>query len=228
MPHIAQERKALPHNPAMAGLSPDSIEKFRRTFREKNSGDQIFGRDLRKGTVTSKAGNEVQVPSAKPPIDGDHALPSEMPLALGASLFDTLDGVVQWKAGGFSVIKKPRSSSAVQEQRIDHPVMESALKQYPTVSQLHRRDGTSFLPMATRKINSFTAVETHEDSGENQELYRSRWTLNTLLDKLGRATSSVLEPLNEEKMRQQALQHLKDKTEERMRLEGVASEKEAL
>jgi len=228
MPHIAQAQQPSIHNPLMAGLSPDSLEKFTR-IREKNSGDQIFGRDLRKGTAAAKGGAAAHEPGSRPGTGGgDRVHPNEMPISIGASVFDAPDeNAVQWKAGGFSVIKKSKSSSAVQHRR-DHPAMEAAQKQYPTLSRLHKREGHGFLPMATRKNNGFTAVPTHEDCTEHQQLCRSKWTLAEVLDNLSKVTASALEPLDEEKMREQALQHLKDHAEERMRLEGVASEQQAL
>jgi len=227
MPHMPQLPRPVAQHPAMAGLSPDSVDKFSGPLREQNSGDQIFGRDLRKGAATSGG----KGPGSRPHTGeggGDRLHQGELPFSVGASVFDAPEeNAVQWRAGGFSVIKKSKSASAVQ-QKPAHPSMEAAQKHYLMLSRHHKRDEKAFLPMATRKNNGFTPVPTHKASNEHQQLCRSKWLLADVLDNLGKATAAALEPLNEEKMRHQALESLKEKAEERMRLEGVAHEQQAL
>lgn len=64
-------------------------------------------------------------------------------------------------------------------------------------------------------------MSTHEASEENQRLRRGKWELAALAERAKAATAEVLEPLDVDKLRCDALAALQDKAQERMKLQGV-------
>merc|ERR1712048_300070 len=125
-----------------------------------------------------------------------------------------------WRSGGFSSLKKSRSAGAIAKQ--EHPSIEETARQYPLLSRKHR-ENKAFLPMASRRSES---VSTLEKSDECQRIRRQKWQLKAVAKGIQNATAVVLEPLDEERLKQEALAGLKDKAMERMRFEGVSQQQQ--
>jgi len=85
--------------------------------------------------------------------------------------------------------------------------------------QRKQRNKSQFLPMASRRSES---VPTHNTSEENSHLRCGKWHLGVLAAGIERATAAALEPLDEERLKREAMRGLQDKAKERMRLEGVS------
>lgn len=215
----------LPHAmpaPFSYNCKPDFSGKYNSLapVRQQNSGDQIYGRDLKKGTAGGKVVKRAA--SASP---ADQAVEKYVPV----SLMVQEDGrmpppvAVQWRSGGFTDLRKSKSAGAIA-MTPEHPALKETVNRYPMMSKKHRTPST-FLPLATRRSE---LVRTHRRSEEVQHMERKKWELQALTNDITVTVAETMEPLNEEKLRQQAMQGLSDKARERMRLEGVSSDQQEL
>jgi len=178
--------------------------------RQSNSAAQIWGNGVRR-----KPG-QGPVQSRTPTGDGQAD-------AVGAQPLDE-DSAVQWRFGGFSQLKRNKSEGILRPA--EHPHVEGAKRQYESLS----RDGRgvkTFLPMASGRTES-VPVSVSTSSLEFQRLEQGKWQLKVLAESIKAAGSSVLEPLDEDKLKRDAMAALRDKARERMRLEGVAREQQEI
>jgi len=111
----------MPH-PFAYNCAPDYARNFITPVRKQNNADKIFGTGVKKGAgskaLAAKSSEELRL-SASSAEQGD--LVNEDDLANNAAgIFDTdpREGVVQWRSGGFTSIKKSKSTSAI---RAEHP-----------------------------------------------------------------------------------------------------------
>lgn len=210
---------AMPH-PFAYNCAPDTAQKFSllAPVRQHNNADQIFGTGVRRGggNAPSKArpssagADEVSARDLKA-LPQVPAVPNENDVDVDA---------VQWKSGGFTSLKKSRSTGNV---KVEHPSIEEAAKFYPMLARKHR-SGVGppiFQPMASRRSE---VIPTGDTSEEYQKLRRSKWQLNACVQGLAQATSLALEPLDVERLKGEAMSGLKDKALYRMKLQGVPKE----
>merc|ERR1712217_907650 len=79
--------------------------------------------------------------------------------------------------------------------------------------------------MANRRSET---VDTSDNSEEYGRLRRGKWQLKAAADSLDTLVSSVFEPLDEEKLKQQAMAGIREKAKERMKFEGVSKRQQEL
>jgi len=208
---------AMPH-PFAYNCAPDTMGKYSllAPVRQSNNADQIFGIGVRRGGGNTGPSSKQRPSSAGPDQVSAKDLKDIPMVPAVVNENDTDVEAVQWKSGGFTTLKKSRSTGAV---KAEHPSVEEAAKFYPMLARKHRGTGaSSFLPMASRRSET---IPTGDTSEEYQRLQRSKWQLNACVQSLAQATSQALEPLDLEKLREEAMTGLRDKATYRMKLEGV-------
>jgi hypothetical protein len=130
---------------------------------------------------------------------------------------------VQWRSGGFPLMKKAKSAGSIKEQ--EHPLIEEMQKHYAMMSKHHGRKDKTFIPNAHRRPE---VVKTNSKSEEYQKLQRRKWELKQVTEKIRSLTVAALEPLDEEKLKLEASQGLMDKAKFRMRMEGLSKDQQDL
>merc|ERR1712217_1012452 len=103
---------------------------------------------------------------------------------------------------GFTKIRKTKSASAIHEP--EHPTVQCARKCYGSLSK-HDRKSNAFLPLASRRSES---VSTHDDSEEYGRLRRGKWHLKNVAASIDNLTNSVVEKLDEDKLKLSAMEGL--------------------
>mmetsp|Transcript_9006 Transcript_9006/g.19992 ORF Transcript_9006/g.19992 Transcript_9006/m.19992 type:complete len:624 (-) Transcript_9006:223-2094(-) len=209
-----RQTAALP-SPFAYNCRPDYCGRFTVStgVLHKNSADQIFGTGITKGGTLMLGGNSNKGGDKDSrPASGDQLKDREVPFGLLAA--EQPDVEVEWKAGGFSSLKKSRSAPTV---RAEHPMVVETARCYPKL-QRKLRDRSVILPCSSRRTE---VVKTHESSSENTSLQNGKWRLGKLAIGLEKMTSAALEPLDEDKLKKNAMKMLEEKAKNRMRLEGV-------
>jgi len=209
---------AMPH-PFAYNCAPDTLGKYSNSVLNRNSSNLIFGTGVRRGAGKGARGSKPETPMD----DGDAVEEKHMPVQVGPLAAEQPEAQVEWKAGGFASLKKNRSSGPSQ-QKPEHPMVQHAAKCYPMLQRKHR-SASAFLPMASRRSEN---VGTHASSEECERLRCGRWQLGALASGLEKATSVVLEPLDVDKLKRDAMKVLEDKAKERMNLEGVSRAKQEI
>lgn len=208
-----QLNHSMPH-PFAYNCAPDFGAKF-APVREQNSGDQIYGRDLTKGTLGKSR-------AARAAANVDQVT-HHMPTPLLERDIEQPGEDVQWRSGGFPSMKKARSAGAIKEQ--EHPIVEEMHKHYAMMSKFHGRKDNAFIPNAHRRPE---VVRTHSKSAEYQKLQRKKWELKQVTEKIRTLTVAALEPLDEQKLKLEASEGLMDKAKFRMRMEGLSKDQQDL
>jgi len=209
--------RALPHGmpaPYAYNCTPDLSRKFMdlAPVRQRNSADQIYGNGLKPGEAANRAKKASRPSSAGV---GERLQHEELPGVL-RGVEEESEETVQWRSGGFAGIRKSRSGPAIQRQ-LEHPSIAQARRSYPLLAGRGRDASAS--RHGTSKAND--SVYTHEMSEENQRLRRGKWELAALAERASVATAGVLEPLDVDKLKDDAMAALQNKAQERMKLEGV-------
>jgi hypothetical protein len=223
--------------PFAYNCKPDLSRRFMTPLREQNSAAQIFGRDHREADSRDGPGGNSLGASGP-----DQLPPQEMPLSLMQE--DPMqDEAAQWKPGFFqpirSGIRRTQSSGALVGDRStakeakakkDHPVVEQTKSFYKVLSRNMGRklEDRTFLPGCHKRNNGHEPVGVAEHSLEYRRLQEGKSHLAAMSDQLLQVSSSLLEPLDEGKLQEQAIQGLKEKARERMRFEGVAPDQQDL
>eukprot|EP00435_Cladocopium_sp_Y103_P040024 s367_g10.t2 len=210
---------SMPH-PYAYNCAPDHTRSFLAPVRQSNNGEQIFGNGWKPGAA---AAARRQGERNKHSGREDQVQLSELPAGVGDEEKPDDDGIVQWRSGGFSLLKKSRSAGAVRVPEIDSTVLEGVGRFYPPLAQKHQRANSQFLPMSSRRTES---VRTREASEENQRLGQSKWKLAKVLEGIETATNAALEPLDVEKLKETAMKGLRDKAINRMKLQGVSKDQQ--
>lgn len=212
---------AMPH-PFAYNCAPDTAGKYSKfnSVLQKNSSDQIFGTGVTKKDKSLHAAIPKQPGRGSKGKDGDVLTEQDLKMSVPVLASEQQEEEVEWKAGGFSALKKSRSTGSVR--RKEHPSVQEASKCYPKLQRGHR-GGSQFLPMASRRSEN---VSTHESCAESNHLNRGKWHLGALAADLHKVHQSVLEPLDEEKLKMEAMRGLQAKAMERMRLEGVGKKQQ--
>jgi len=209
---------SMPH-PYAYNCAPDHTRSFLAPVRQSNNGEQIFGNGWKQGAAAAARRQGERNKSAG---KEDQVHLSELPAGVGDEEKPD-DGIVQWRSGGFSLLKKSRSAGAVRVPEIDSTVLEGVGKFYPPLAQKHQRANSQFLPMSSRRSES---VRTREASEENQRLGQSKWKLDKVLKGIENATKAALEPLDEENLKEKAMRGLRDKAINRMKLQGISKDQQ--
>jgi len=228
---IVMKSRAMYSMPAPYNYNcqPDLGNKFTEKaivpVRQSNNGDQIYGNGFKhgkapkftgagaKGSRPSSAGSTakaVQVHTAPPMLQS----PDIGQMGLTAMDINGEDAV-QWRSGGFALLKKSRSAPAVRQL---HPAVEQTKKTYGTLAK-GKRDKSTHMPMCVRR--PLEPIPTHESSEEVGHLGRGKMNLSMIHQHLEHHTASVLEPLDEKKLAREALEGLAAKARDRMQREGV-------
>uniref|UniRef100_A0A7S4VTD7 Uncharacterized protein n=1 Tax=Alexandrium monilatum TaxID=311494 RepID=A0A7S4VTD7_9DINO len=219
----SRNTKAMPH-PFAYDCQPDHGSKFlAETFtpvRQHNSAGLIYGNGVRPEDVARNARRSSQPPPSTGGVE--QVQNQELPSPL-RGIDEEGEEVVHWKAGGFTSLKKVRSAPSVGKQ--DHPFVENARRHYPLLAAKNREGAASFRPMASRKAET---VSTHELSEEHQRLRGGKWKLAAVAEGIQNGMAAALEPLDLDKLKQGAMEGLRDKAKARMRLEGVSREQQSL
>jgi len=216
---ITLKTKAFSHgmpHPFAYNCAPDYARNFITPVRQQNNADKIFGTGVKRGAASA---SRALRPSEDQGDQGDEV--AEIDLNNTAGIFDTdpAEGVVQWRSGGFTSIKKSKSTGAI---RSEHPSVLETKKTYPKLAG-RNRDNSTFLPMASRRSES---LSTHDNSEEYQRLCHGKWQMKAVAEGLQNLTAAALEPLDEVRLREEAILGLRDKAKERMRLEGVSRDQQ--
>jgi len=206
---------SMPH-PFAYNCSPDHSRKFDALAPviSHNSGEQIYGRDLTKGTRGR---------AAQAKVSADEVAAANMPLTLAEREIEQPGETVQWRSGGFNALRRVHSTPAIVEEV--HPAMECMMKHYPSLSKKHGRQDNTFIPNAIRKPE---IVKTYSKSKEHVSLQRRKWELGIIAGEMKTATDIMLEPLDEGKLRAEATRGLMDKAKYRMRMEGLSKDQQDL
>lgn len=210
---------AMPH-PFSYNCAPDFSRKYEITpVRQNNSGDMIYGTGRRPkftGNVRtpSPAGSDTQSLALQMKSQAPH-VPGTVALDLNP------EDAVQWRSGGFAPIWKAKSTGAIRQS---NPQFDEFKRHY---AALHKwqRDKNVVLPMQVKKNE---AVATHENSAEYQRLQRGKVHIAAISDNIKSATDRVLEPLDLDRLRQDAMDGLEAKARYRMSMEGVSKEQAEL
>ncbi|CAJ1422577.1 unnamed protein product [Effrenium voratum] len=200
---------SMPH-PYAYNCAPDHTRSFLEPVRRRNNADKIFGNGWRQGAAR-RQGEKKSEPAKL----------EELPEGVGDEKAEE-DGIVQWRSGGFSLLKS-RSAGAVRAPEIDSEILEGVGKFYPPLAQAHQRCNSQFLPMSSRRTES---VRTRGASEEHQRLGQGKWKLSKVLQGIETATSAALEPLDVDKLKQNAMKGLRDKAINRMKLQGVSKDQQ--
>merc|ERR1719454_22483 len=102
---------------------------------------------------------------------------------------------VQWRSGGFAALRKVKSQPVIH---YEHPAVQEMSKRFGPMSQKNGRKQTDFAPWAHRKPEK---VKTSSKSADYVSLQRKKWELEQLSKEVGNLHSSVMEPLDDEKLR---------------------------
>lgn len=209
---------AMPH-PFAYGCRPDYAGRFTTSVSvlHQSSAQQIFGTGANSRGIGGN-GPRGQSKSSRP-SSGDLLREKEVPLGLLAA--EQPEAEVEWKAGGFASLRKSRSAPAPKPE---HPSVAEAAKCYPKLQSKHR-DKNVFLPWAARRSES---LATHTASAENNSLKHGKWQLSALVTGIQKATALALEPLDEDRLKREAMAMLQDKARERMKLEGVSRQQQQI
>jgi hypothetical protein len=208
---------AMPH-PYAYNCAPDHARKFASVL-DQNSGDQIYGRPDSRQRPNSRTDSR----AAKAKLVADEVAASQMPAAMAENNIEQPGQTVQWKSGGFSTLRKVKSTPTVQYRA--HPTIAETMSHYPALSKTYGRHDKTFLPNASRRPE---VVKTHSKSTEYQNLQRKRWELGAIMSELNASTSGVMETLDEQKLRDEATVGLIDKAKFRLRMEGLSDEAQEL
>eukprot|EP00931_Biecheleriopsis_adriatica_P089095 TRINITY_DN6327_c0_g1_i1.p1 TRINITY_DN6327_c0_g1~~TRINITY_DN6327_c0_g1_i1.p1 ORF type:complete len:576 (+),score=82.30 TRINITY_DN6327_c0_g1_i1:67-1728(+) len=219
----AQKGRMLPYSmphPFAYNCAPDATRTFVEPVRSRNNADQIFGTGVRQGgSRRNRKGNRTQSEGRLEAVD--HL--AELPMGVGAEEKPEEEGVVQWRSGGFSNLKKSRSTGAVRNlPEIDETVAQGVGKSYPPLAQ-KKRGNSTFLPMSSRRTEK---VKTYDASQENQRLGNCKWKLSKVCEGISTAANAVLEPLDVDKLKRNAIVGLRDKALNRMKLQGVCKDQQ--
>jgi len=202
---------AMPH-PFAYNCAPDHGRKYLDLAPVRSNADRdlVFGTGTRRGAKSK---------ISRPSSSGGDAL-GELPSSVG--LLDEIkeDGRVEWKSGGFHSLKKVKSAPTL---KAEHPVVEEAKKKYPKLANINGRKDREFMPLASRRSE---VIQTHDNSAEYQRLQRGKWHLNNAIDGVKKGFDTVLLPLDEHKLKEDAKQALCDKAIYRMRMEGVSKQQQ--
>lgn len=214
-------RPTVPAHPFAANLAPDSSQKFSalQPVRQQNNAEQIFGTGVRRGSAekVGAAPRRSSTGSRPGSAGGDQVNSKDLPQGNVPNVYSEEDpDVVQWKSGGFSVLKKSRSTGHVKQPM--HPSMEAMKQFYPNLSRKYQRNEHIFLPMASRRSES---VPTHNSCDEYQRLQRGKWQLKAYADGIVNFAAAALEPLDEERLKAEAMVGIRDKALDRLAMEGV-------
>lgn len=219
-------RKELGHgmpHPFQYNCAPDLAGKYQALVpvRQQNSGDQIYGIGKR-GAAPKFTGAALR--SSRPSSSGSTSrlLETSDDRVYEGTLTDgTFDvdknpeDVVKWRPGGFEPLKKTRSSpSIVQTAASERQDLEEVKKTYPGLCMRGKP-----------KPND---VSTQEHSDEYVQLRRGQVKLKGLSEGIQAATSSLLEPLDLDKLKRDAQETLIEKARNRLDCQGVAKEKQDL
>jgi hypothetical protein len=205
------------HSGSYASYNPNNPHSNYSKYtpvRQKNSGAQIWGNGVRR-----KPGQSTSSQRGSPTAASQVVMDPGMPLDDASR-----DDAVQWKHGGFTQLKhRSKSEGALRV----HPSFELLQKQYEALSKETnpQRDRRTFLPMASKRAES-VRVSVGSNSSEYHKLEQGKWALDRLAENIKAVGSDVLEKLDEDKLRRDAMMALRDKARERMRLEGVALDKQ--
>lgn len=211
---------AMPH-PFAYNCAPDTAGRYVQSLNSgvlsRNSSEQIFGTGVRRGASSAKAVGKNSRPSSAG--KGEHLSEKELKASVAVLASEQPEAEFEWKAGGFAALKKSKSAGSV---KAEHPSVLAASRCYPKLQRKHR-DGSQFLPMASRRSEN---VSTHDASAEVERIRAGKWQLGALAAGIQKATNDVLVPLDEERLKREALQRLEEKAKERMRLEGVSKKQQ--
>jgi hypothetical protein len=212
---------SMPH-PYAYNCAPDFGRKFEMVpVRQDNSVDMIYGTGRRPkftGNVRtpSPAGSE----SRPSPLDQIKSHVPDLPGTVALDL--NPEDAVQWRSGGFAPLRKAKSTGVIKQV---NPAIEEFKRHYPVLHGQQKVKQSSFLPMQVKKNE---AVATHENSAEYQRLQRGKVHVAAISDHIKTATDGVLEPLDLDRLRQDAMDGIEAKARYRMRMEGVSQEQEEL
>eukprot|EP00929_Paragymnodinium_shiwhaense_P113967 TRINITY_DN82277_c0_g1_i1.p1 TRINITY_DN82277_c0_g1~~TRINITY_DN82277_c0_g1_i1.p1 ORF type:complete len:527 (-),score=137.91 TRINITY_DN82277_c0_g1_i1:110-1690(-) len=225
---VAFGRKELGHgmpHPFQYNCAPDLAGKYTALVpvRQQNSGDQIYGNGVRRGAAPKFTGAAMR--SSRPSSSGSTSQAMEMSdMRLHESFYPdgttemdkNPEDVVQWRPGGFEPLKKSRSSPSVvqTQQHLQRQDLEEVKKTYP---------GLCF-----RGKPKPSDVSTQETSNEYVKIRRGQVQLKAVSDGIHAVTSSLLEPLDLDKLKREAQETLIDKARNRLDAQGVAREKQEL
>lgn len=208
--------------PFAYNCKPDLSRKFSTPVRQQNSGASIYGTGPRQ-RARSTGSRPGSADGGNP-----HVHPSELPPADDASDVDYAD---QWSPGGFADLRKSKSTGALRRKVVpEHPVIAHTRTFYKALSKKNGRkpEHKAFLPGTAKRNNGHEPVATHDASKEYQRICQHKQTMAAVAGGILSATNYALEPLDEEKLRKQAVQGLMEKAKERMRFEGVAEENQEM
>lgn len=208
---------AMPH-PFAYNCAPDHARKYETytSVRDQNSGDQIYGRDLKKGTMTKEDR------AARARASADEV--AQLPQTLAERGIEQPGETVQWKSGGFNQLRRAKSAPGMSRPKL-HPVVEETQAHYPALSKHHGRRDRTFAPMASRRPET---VNTRRRSDAYQSLQKKKWEIGAIAAMLEATTASAMEPLDERLLRDEATLGLMDKAKFRMRMEGLSLEQQDL
>lgn len=210
----------MPH-PFAYNCSPDLSGKFDDQYRsvvDKNSGDQIYGRDFKRGSPPMTKDRP-----ARAAASADEVVAANMPVTLAERDIEQ-EGreTVQWRSGGFAALRKAKSVPVIERE---HPAVESTKQRYAPMSLKAGRKQTQFAPWAHRKPEK---VKTSSKSEDYVSLQRKKWELEQINHEILAGAADVVEPLDLAKLRTEATKGLIDKAKFRMRMEGLGKEQQNL
>lgn len=218
---------AMPH-PYAYNCAPDLGGKYTNLapVREQNSGAQIFGTGQggggggSTGAKTEKRATSSSSATRPAKQDADQVHSTRLPNNVGEVEVPD-EEAVKWMSGGFASIKKSKSTGTIV--RAEHPSIREAKKFYPVLGLRSGRAHDTFLPnKATRR----EPIYTHDGSRDYKRLARSKWQVKALQEGLRQATTSALQPLDLDKLKQDAVNALQSKARERMSMDGVSKDKQ--
>uniref|UniRef100_A0A7S1L030 Uncharacterized protein n=1 Tax=Alexandrium catenella TaxID=2925 RepID=A0A7S1L030_ALECA len=204
-------------SPFAYNCMPDHSNKFSAEYfapvRQQNNAGLIYGNGVRPEDVA----RHTRRASRPASHHGDEQVPMQL-----RGLDEADEGVVEWKSGGFTSLRKARSTGSLPKE---HPSMQEARKFYPKLAARNRDGNASFRPMASRKAEAFS---THRASDEHHRIRSGKWKLAAVADGLQQATAGALEKLDLDKLKMDAMEGLRDKAKAQMRLEGISKEQQSL
>lgn len=221
----SQKGKSLPYampHPFAYNCAPDHGRKFLTPVRKRNNAAQIYGTGVQQGAAELARQNASK---SNRPQDSRNDLDQMAELPYGAADEEKPieeEGVVHWRSGGFSKLKKSRSASVIRSSDLDPVIKNGVGKFYPPLGE-KERSAKAFLPMSTRRTEH---VSTRIGSEENQCVGEGKWKLSKVMENLENATAAALEPLEIDKMKDEAMKDLRDKAIDRMKLQGVGLEQQ--
>lgn len=206
----------MPH-PFAYNCAPDHSRKFDAigSVRDQNSGDQIYGRDFKRGPVAKDR------PTRAAEV-ADEVAAAHMPLTLAEREIEQPGETVQWRSGGFAALRKAKSSPVIHK---DHPAVEEMKQRFGPMSIKNGRKQTAFAPWAHRRPEK---VKTSSNSDDYVQLQRKKWELEQINKGIIAGAADVVEALDLEKLRTEATKGLMDKAKFKMRMEGLSKEQQNL